>query len=57
MDNDHDLVDFEKHFDEDHKHERGEFFWNLVERLFESLEDAVHKEFPENFFSLGDFLP
>jgi len=41
------LANFEKHVDEKDKPEQEKFFRNLVERRFESLDDALREEFPE----------
>lgn len=41
------LANFEKHIDDENKPEQEKFFRNLVERRFESLDDALQEEFPE----------
>jgi aminoglycoside phosphotransferase (APT) family kinase protein len=43
------LANFEKYIDEEDKPEQEKFFRNLVERRFESLEEALHEEFPEEY--------
>jgi aminoglycoside phosphotransferase (APT) family kinase protein len=43
------LANFEKQEDKQDKLEQEKFFRNLVERRFESLDDALQEEFPEEF--------
>ena len=43
------LANFEKHVDDEDKPEQEKFFRNLVERRFESLDEALQEEFPKQF--------